>query len=452
VGLAGLIAAMIATALPGLARAQPGTSLHASPQRVFAFHRSTLSGHAIGPPAGTSVALYARPYPYSHAPVLLASTTTAADGSFSFTVAPDRNTRYSVSVGGATTAPTVEVDVIGLTTTTIRALPLGRVQITLVVLHPGDLHWADARVAWSFASGWHGAFVAAPGTRTFKVSPIAIALRAIVALPAGHFEWRACFRAPGDHALFNPRRPPGCTGRGYHGGGSLPPGFPGPPAVARASSYLGGRAGTTAFAIVDSEGRLSGVNVHRTFNTASVVKAMLLVGYLRRLHAMGQRHVDSYSDSFLYPMIHVSDNNAATRCWSIVGDSGLYAVAAAAGMTEFSVSGLWGSAQLSPSDQARFFFEMDSLIPHEFVGYARFLLSTIIAWQSFGIPVIARPLGYKVFFKDGSEPTALGQLVHQVARLEGHGRKLAIAIMTDGDPTMQYGIDTLQGVTAALLR
>jgi hypothetical protein len=65
--------------------------------------------------------------------------------------------------------------------------------------------------------------------------------------------------------------------------------------------------------------------------------------------------------------------------------------------------------------------------------------------------VIARPLGYQTYFKDGSEPTALGQLVHQVDRLEGHGRTFSIAVMTDGDPTMQYGIDTIQGVASALL-
>jgi hypothetical protein len=121
-------------------------------------------------------------------------------------------------------------------------------------------------------------------------------------------------------------------------------------------------------------------------------------------------------------------------------------------MTDFSVSGLWGTALLSPADQARFFFEMDSLIPREFVGYTRFLLSTIEPTQSWGIPVVARPLGYQTFFKDGSEPTSLGQLVHQVDRLEGHGRTFSIAVMTDGDPTMQYGIDTIQGAAAALLR
>ena len=121
-------------------------------------------------------------------------------------------------------------------------------------------------------------------------------------------------------------------------------------------------------------------------------------------------------------------------------------------MSDFSVSGSWGSALLSAADQARFFFEMDSLIPSEFVGYARSLLSTIAGYESWGIPAIARPLGYKVFFKGGWRSTGLGQLVHQIARVEGHHGSFSIAVMTDGDPSMDYGINTIQGVTAALLR
>jgi hypothetical protein len=212
-----------------------------------------------------------------------------------------------------------------------------------------------------------------------------------------------------------------------------------PAAIRRAEAYLAGRAGRTALAVVDSEGRLSGIREHRTFVTASVVKAMLLVADLRRLHALGQRRVDARSNSVLYPMINVSDNSAATQCWSIVGDDGLD-------------SGSWGSAQLSAADQARFFFEMDSLIPSEFVGYARSLLSTIAGYESWGIPAIARPLGYKVFFKGGWRTTGLGQLVHQIGRVEGHHGSFSIAVMTDGDPSMDYGINTIQGVTAALLR
>ncbi len=339
----------------------------------------------------------------------------------------------------------------GRTITKLRALPLGRALVTILVFHPPELNWNGATVRWSFA-GAHGRFQTTASTRTRRLSAAVTVLRTEVALPAGRYRFRACFHAPGDHALLNSSRPPGCSGRGYHGAGALPVGFPTPAAVTRARAYLAGRGGRKAFAVIDSEGRLSGVDVHTTFPTASVVKAMLLVAYLRRLDARGQRHIDPSSASFLYPMIHVSDNNAATTCWSIVGDAGLYAVAAAAGMSDFSVSGFWLTAMLSPADQARFFFEMDSLIPPQFVGYARFLLSTIEPSQTWGVPPVARPLGYRVFFKDGSEPTGLGQLVHQVDRLEGHGHRFAMAVMTDGDPTMQYGIDTINGVAGALLR
>jgi hypothetical protein len=397
------------------------------------------------------VLLYRSPYPF-RVTNLVSKATTSPNDSFSFTVFPDRATRYRAVVAGTTVAALVSVSVQGRTVTRVRALSLGRAAVTMLVYHPEDLRWGDAPVRWSFATGRHGAFTRRSTTRTIRLSRYVTLMRTTIALPAGRFSWRACFHARGDRALLNPRRPPGCSGRGYRGEGYLPAGSPGAAGIAHAISYLAGRIGRTALAVVDSEGRMSGVHIHWTFPTASVVKAMLLVAYLRHLDAMGRDRVDSYSNSFLYPMIHISNNNAATRAWSIVGDSGLYGVAAAAGMTDFSVSGPWRTALLSPADQAHFFFEMDSLIPHAFVGYARFLLSTIDPSQSWGIPVVARPLGYHVYFKDGSEPTALGQLVHQVDRLEGHGRTFAIAVMTDGDPTMQYGIDTIQGVAAALLR
>jgi hypothetical protein len=209
--------------------------------------------------------------------------------------------------------------------------------------------------------------------------------------------------------------------------------------------------------VVTTEGREYGIRIHDRFITGSLVKAMLMVAYLRRLDAMGQHTVDPTSNSILYPMINVSDNNAATRCWSIVGNAGLYSVAHAAGMTDFSVDtsaswgSEWGAALLSAADQARFFFEMDSLIPKEFVGYARNLLSTISAADTWGIPTVARPQGYQVFFKAGWRPSPDIFLVHQAARLEGHGRTFSLAIMTDGDNGMGDGISKIEGTTRALL-
>lgn len=409
-----------------------------------------LSGQATGLPGGSVVQLYRSPYPY-RAAVLIHTTVTQPDGSFLFAVFPDRNTRYEVMLGGGAAPARVQVHVTGISLTKVKALSLGRARVTIVVFHPQDLRWGHAATDWWFASGYRSGFRRGRRTRTVKLSPHVTVLSTTVALPAGPFRWRACFRAPGDHALANPRRPPGCAGRGYHGGGELPVGFPGPRAIARAERYLSRRTGRTALAVVDSEGRLSGLNLHQAFITGSVVKAMLLVAYLRRLDAMGKHVVDPGSASFLYPMIHVSDNGAATRCWSIVRNAGLYSVARAAGMTTFSVTTDWGSATFSAADQARFFFEMDSLIPREFVGYARHLLSTIAGYESWGIPAVARPLGYTVFFKGGWRPSPDIYLVHQIARLEGHHHTFSMAVMTDGDPDMGYGINTIQGATQALL-
>ncbi len=452
-GLAAVCFAVLLSA-PAAAQARlptPAITLTASPSSTFSGQRVTLSGQASNAPLGSEVQLYASPYPY-RARASVATTHTSLDGSFSFTRYPDRNIRYRVQVAGTTATATLQLDVAAHSKIRTEPLPLGRAKVLIVLFHPKALRWGRALVDWSFASGWRGRFVSAPSTRTVKLSPYAIVLYTSVALPAGHYRWRACFHARGDLAMADPDRPPGCTGFGLHGAGHLPVGFPGPPAIARAERYLNSRGGHTALAVVDSEGRLSGIRMHDTFITASVVKAMLLVAYLRRLDARGQHNVDSFSNSFLYPMIHFSDNNAATQCWSIVGNGGLYALAQAAGMTEFSVTSDWGSAMLSAADQAKFFFEMDNLIPHEFVGYARFLLSTIAGYESWGIPAIARPLGYMVFFKGGWRPSPDIYLVHQIARLEGHHRTFSLAVMTDGDPDMGYGIDTIQGVTAALLQ
>ena len=459
IAVAGLLAAAPAGALasPHQSPEAATTSLAASPSTVASGQRVTLSGTAASAvPAGTPVELYANPYPFTDS-TAVASATTAADGSFSFTVTPDRNTQYSATVNGASSSP-VTVLVTGQTVTKVKALTLGRAKVVLVILHPKDLLWGNARVSWSFASGARGRFSPAPATRSVNLSPYAAVVYTTATLPAGRFRWRACLHAPEAQALADPGQPPGCSGRGYTGSGRLPVGFPGPAAIARAGRYLRSRTGNTALAIVDSEGRMSGVNVNEQFITGSVVKAMLLVAYLRRLNAMGQHYIDSYSNSFLYPMINVSDNDAATKCWSIVGNAGLYAVAAAAGMTHFSVDttatwgGSWGAALITAADQARFFFEMDSLIPREFVGYANSLLSTIAGYESWGIPAIARPLGYTVYFKAGWRPSPDVFLVHQIARLVGHGHTFSMAVMTDGDPDMGYGIDTIQGVAAALLR
>ena len=48
-------------------------------------------------------------------------------------------------------------------------------------------------------------------------------------------------------------------------------------------SYLKQRAGAVGVGVIDNQGRVRGIHDRRRFVTASVVKAMLLVSYLRRV-------------------------------------------------------------------------------------------------------------------------------------------------------------------------
>ena len=77
--------------------------------------------------------------------------------------------------------------------------------------------------------------------------------------------------------------------------GSPQPAIRGLPPVAAARRLLDHRRiGYTGFAVLDSEGRISGEHLHRTFVSASVVKAMLLVAYLSKL-AAARRGLDAAS-------------------------------------------------------------------------------------------------------------------------------------------------------------
>jgi hypothetical protein len=359
------------------------------------------------------------------------------------------------SFGGSEAAPVRERERV---TAEVRYLPLGRARLAIASRHPPNLRWGGRTVHWYLGS--RGRLRRITVGRTREPSPGVTRMRATVPLPvAGPFRFAACFSAPKQNALglgashgpCGRHRFRGPAGSPYAGSGVAPVGYPKPAAVAAARRYLERRDGYTAFATVDSQNRTGGAHLHRTFVSASVVKAMLLVAYLRML-AAERRGLDAGSRALLVPMIEVSDNDAAAAVWYRVGETRVRALARRTRMTDFSVSGYWANAQVSAADQARFFFHMERAIPRRFRPFARRLLSHIVDYESWGIPAVARPRGWRVYFKGGWRGTARGQLVHQAARLQRPRARVAIAVLTDGDPSMSYGIETIEGVTARLLR
>jgi hypothetical protein len=214
--------------------------------------------------------------------------------------------------------------------------------------------------------------------------------------------------------------------------------------------YEHARLGRISFAIVDGTGVLRTFHGRSRYRSASLVKAMLLVSYLNRPGIRNHR-LGAASRALLHPMITRSDNGAATRVLAIVGNRGLARLARRAGMTDFATAFAWGDTQMTAADQARFFLEIDKLVPRRHRRYARGLLRSIVPGQRWGIPA-GLPRGARAYFKGGWRPVAGGWIVNQAALVERGRRRVALAVLTDHDRTDGYGHETIRGLTKRLLR
>lgn len=220
-------------------------------------------------------------------------------------------------------------------------------------------------------------------------------------------------------------------------------------AVRHAWRFARERGGQVSFAVVDSEGTLRGRAERRRYVSASVVKAMLLAAEVRRLRRASQA-LDDGTAATLRAMITYSDNAAADSIYSRVGDAGLYAVARRARMEGFTVDGYWANAQITAEDMARLFASLDVQMAGPNRVFALGLLGSVIPEQRWGIPAAVGGR-WAVRFKGGWRATELGALVHQVAELRDGDTRLALAILTDGQASQDYAIETVSGIAARLL-
>jgi hypothetical protein len=222
--------------------------------------------------------------------------------------------------------------------------------------------------------------------------------------------------------------------------------FPQAAAIASAARWLQHRSGLVGFAIVDDSGRMRGYHLNLDFASASVVKAMLLVQYLRT-----HGSISTTTRARLARMIIVSDNVAASQIFAVVGQRGLTACAHVVGMTHFSVGSNWALAQITAADQARLFISMGSFVPVQYRSWVRYLFGHITPAHHWGIPAVAGPAGWRVFFKGGYMPYGSGVVVHQASRLERNGVVFSLVVLTSGRETLDYGIGTLRGAAQRVL-
>jgi Beta-lactamase enzyme family len=221
------------------------------------------------------------------------------------------------------------------------------------------------------------------------------------------------------------------------------------PKIGAARAWAAQRAGDVSFAVRTARRGWSW-RAATPYRSASVVKAMLLVAYLRRADVRGRR-LRADERALLAPMIRYSDNDAASAIHLRVGLPALSALGRRAGMRHFLPHPAWGGSTITAIDQARFFLRIDRLVPRRHRAYAMRLLRGIIPGQRWGIAA-AVPRGWRIAFKGGWGKGVTREVNHQAALLTKGRMRVSIAVMTADNPSHAYGAATLRGVAARLLR
>jgi beta-lactamase class A len=192
------------------------------------------------------------------------------------------------------------------------------------------------------------------------------------------------------------------------------------------------------------------------FDSASTVKATILGALLRK--AMDQhRYLTSTEDAEAQAMITQSDNNAASALWYELGHAYLQHFLNLAGMkqTYLGPGGYWGLTQVTAHDETLLLQQL--VTPNKVVdtpsrAYALDLMAQVVSYERWGVPAGA-PRGITVHVKNGWLPRAThGWRIHSIGAFSWRGGWYTIVVLTQDNPTMDYGIATIEGIARVIHR
>ena len=232
-----------------------------------------------------------------------------------------------------------------------------------------------------------------------------------------------------------------------------------------AASYLSVRAGAVLAAVYDlGTGRTWHLGQGQPQAEASIVKLDVLETLLAE-HDQGDGTGLSASDqSLTEQMIEDSDNDAATSLWSQVGGPArIRSFNARAGLTHTVPSACvvcpgfawpgWGLTTTTPDDQIALLRQLvapNSLLTRAGRDYALSLMEDVTPSQRWGVSG-GVPAQVTVALKNGWLPllgTDSDWQVNSIGWVSGDGRNYLIAVLTTGNPSYQYGIDTIEALAA----
>jgi Beta-lactamase enzyme family len=236
------------------------------------------------------------------------------------------------------------------------------------------------------------------------------------------------------------------------------------PLGSAAASYVSRRDGVVLAAVYDLRtGQTWHFGQGQPQDEASVVKLDVLETLLAE-RGRGGTELSAGDRTLAEQMIEDSDNDAATSLWDEVGGaSGIRSFNTSAGLADTVPSSCvncpgfpwpgWGLTTTIPGDQLtllRTLVEPNSLLTNPERSYALSLMENVTPDQRWGVSG-GVPAQTTVALKNGWLPLNSANnnwQVNSVGWISGSGRDYLIAVLTTGNPTEQYGIDTIDQLAA----
>jgi hypothetical protein len=263
--------------------------------------------------------------------------------------------------------------------------------------------------------------------------------------------------------------PPAAAGREPAGLGAASPAAPAEhadPLSGTAAAYVAGRSGSVLAAVYDvSTGQSWRLGDGPAQPAASVVKLDILETLLAK---QAGTTLSAGDQSLSQSMIEDSDNDAATSLWDEAGGAaGIGAYNDSAGLSGTTPSACvtcagfawpgWGLTTTVPQDQLALLKQLIApgqrpLLSDAQRSYVLSLLENVAPEQRWGVSG-GVPAGVTVALKNGWLPLNDANTdwqINSVGWVSGDGRGYLVAVFTTGNPTEQYGIDTINALSSRI--
>ncbi len=219
------------------------------------------------------------------------------------------------------------------------------------------------------------------------------------------------------------------------------------------TARLNGRVSDTGLNLTDSKtGVTCWYHSTRHFYAASAIKVTILAALLRKAQEQKRSLTRTELDN-AWLMITQSDNNAANYLWSDVGLPFMRHFLALAKMKQTVLDYHWGLSLLTAHDEM-LLLELitgpNDVLTKPSRIYARYLMAHVIPSQRWGVPAGA-PKSVIVHVKNGWLPyPGSAWEINSIGTFTTTHRAYLIAMLTYDNPSMAYGIDTIEGAAEVI--